>query len=291
MKLYYFQAPGGNFGDDLNTWLWPRLLGGLLDQNGDETLVAIGSILDTRMDSIPGRKIIFGTGINSQKNLPVLDSNYDIRFVRGPISALSIGGDYPWITDSAVALNLLDWPKETPIHNVGFMPHFLTARYLDWPKACKDLGFLYINPQLPVEKVISDLRSCKSVITEAMHGAIICDAFRVPWMRVAINAWQKDFDFTALKWLDWGLSLKVDATPAILEPLHQWGRRMLVNPVRLADRIIAQHKLIRELAALPNTGNFQLSDESLLREATERIGSEIACLKSDAGIGRGAPAK
>lgn len=286
MKLYSFQAPGGNFGDDLNGWLWPRLLGNLLDQDGEQTLVAIGSILDTRLDAIPGTKIIFGTGINSQRKLPTLVADYDIRFVRGPISAHAMSRDCPWITDSAVALNLLDWPKVLPNHNVGFMPHFLTIPYLGWEKVCGDLGFHFISPQLPVEEILSELRSCKSVITEAMHGAIICDAFRVPWMRVCINSWQKeDFDFSALKWLDWGLSLKADVTPVHLEPLHQWGRRMLFNPVRLADRIRAQRKLIKDLAVLPQKENFHLSDENILREAIERIESEVARLNAGTGVG------
>jgi succinoglycan biosynthesis protein ExoV len=284
MKLFYHQAAGGNFGDDLNGFLWPQLLGRSLDQSGDVTLVAIGSILDTRLDSISGRKIIFGTGIASQRRLPAIGKNYDIRFVRGPVSAHAIGRDCPWISDSAIAVRLLDWPKVIPSYNVGFMPHFITIPYLDWPKVCENLGFRYISPQLPVEQILSELRSCKSVITEAMHGAIICDAFRVPWMRVTINSWQReDFDISALKWLDWGLSVKADVTPVHLEPLHQWGRRMLVNPVRLADRIKAQRKLIKDLAALPQTENFQLSNESVLREATERIGSEIARLKTGAG--------
>ena len=34
MKLYYYKAPLGNFGDDLNPWLWPRLLPDIFDDDG-----------------------------------------------------------------------------------------------------------------------------------------------------------------------------------------------------------------------------------------------------------------
>jgi len=282
MKLFYYQAKAGNFGDDLNELLWNRLLGGLLKQKDGTVLVAIGSIFDVRLSEIKEKKIIFGTGINSQAKLPKIDASYDIRFVRGPVSAYALGRDIPWIGDSGIAVRLLDWPRVEPVHDVGFMPHFLTIPFLNWPKVCEDLGLHYISPQLPVEQVIHELRSCKSLIAEAMHGAIIADAFRIPWVRVTINAWQKeDFDFSSLKWLDWGLSIRADVTPVHLEPQHGWGRRMLFNPVRLKDRFCAQRKLIKSLDALARSHECRLSDEQLLQKATEGIEREIELLKGD----------
>lgn len=282
MRLYYYQAKGGNFGDDLNAWIWPRLLGERVQTDDGRILVGMGSILDVRLDELVGTKIVFGTGINSQARLPRLDSSYDIRFVRGPISAAALGGAHRWIADSAVAVRLLPWPEAPTRASVGFMPHFHTTRYLDWTAVCADLGLHYINPQWPPERVMGAIRGCERIITEAMHGAIVADAFRIPWLRVTINSWQKeDFDFSALKWLDWGLALGADVTPVHLEPLHQWGRRMLFNPVRLADRIRAQRKLVGELRALPRTGRFHLSDERRLRQAEAEIGREIARLKAE----------
>lgn len=280
MRLYYYHAKGGNFGDELNAWLWPRLLGDLLGPDDGRTFVGIGSILDRRLDELPGFKIIFGTGINSQAKLPQITDQYDIRFVRGPISAASLGGDHRWIADSAVALGLLPWPSLCVSDTVGFMPHFITTAYLDWERVCSMLGLTYINPQWSPEKVMTAIRSCSRIITEAMHGAIVADVFRIPWLRVSINAWQKeDFDYSALKWLDWGLAIGADVTPVHLEPLHQWGRRMLINPVRLADRITAEKRLIRSLRALPRSGSFRLSSELKLQRAQNDIRTEIQKLK------------
>ena len=35
MKLHYFRSRHGNFGDDLNGWIWPELLPGLWDEGED----------------------------------------------------------------------------------------------------------------------------------------------------------------------------------------------------------------------------------------------------------------
>ncbi len=35
MKLYFFKDQGGNFGDDLNPWLFGQLFPQLLDDNAD----------------------------------------------------------------------------------------------------------------------------------------------------------------------------------------------------------------------------------------------------------------
>ena len=35
MKLHYFRSPHGNFGDDLNAWLWPELMPDVWDDGRD----------------------------------------------------------------------------------------------------------------------------------------------------------------------------------------------------------------------------------------------------------------
>ena len=58
VKLYYYKATAGNFGDDLNSWLWDRLLPNAFDgicyhrhssherNNNENTLfVGIGTLL------------------------------------------------------------------------------------------------------------------------------------------------------------------------------------------------------------------------------------------------------
>ena len=54
MKLHYCRTPSGNFGDDLNTWLWPTLLGEtFFDTNEDSLFLGVGTILNQKIPRIP----------------------------------------------------------------------------------------------------------------------------------------------------------------------------------------------------------------------------------------------
>ena len=49
MKLYYYKSPKGNFGDDLNPWLWNRLRPELFSENSDILFVGIGTLINHRL--------------------------------------------------------------------------------------------------------------------------------------------------------------------------------------------------------------------------------------------------
>ncbi|MEA2737790.1 MAG: exopolysaccharide glucosyl ketal-pyruvate-transferase, partial [Acetobacteraceae bacterium] len=51
MILYRWRGACSNFGDELNTVLWPRLLPGLFDDNPAIRFLGIGSVLDQRHPS------------------------------------------------------------------------------------------------------------------------------------------------------------------------------------------------------------------------------------------------
>ena len=46
MKPYYWESQHGNFGDDLNLWLWDFLLPGLRDVHPEILLVGVGTVLN-----------------------------------------------------------------------------------------------------------------------------------------------------------------------------------------------------------------------------------------------------
>ena len=50
MELYWCAIPGGNFGDDLNPQLWPRLFPDLGSHRHDARLYGIGTLLGGRHD-------------------------------------------------------------------------------------------------------------------------------------------------------------------------------------------------------------------------------------------------
>jgi hypothetical protein len=94
---------------------------------------------------------------------------------------------------------------------VLFMPHFSTVNEPGWQRACTLAGVELVDPRGPCKAIIRKIASARLVIAEAMHGAIVADAFGVPWVPVASTR-----HFSTFKWVDWALSLEVPFKPRIL---------------------------------------------------------------------------
>ncbi len=181
MKLYYYQEVE-NFGDVLNGWLWPQLLPGILDQDERSIFVGIGTLLNDLLPRKP-MKVIFGAGVGYGGGLPVIDETWKIYCVRGPLSAQALGLDRNLaITDPAILLRTIDLPLKEKRYRASFIPHWESTAYWDWQKLCGDAGVHFIHPMSPLESILSDIQRSELVVTEAMHGAVIADAMRVPWV-------------------------------------------------------------------------------------------------------------
>ena len=61
MRLQWFRGGRPNFGDELNTWMWPRLLPGFFGDDPRVLFLGIGSIIGTQYDTA-ARKVVFGAG-------------------------------------------------------------------------------------------------------------------------------------------------------------------------------------------------------------------------------------
>ncbi|KAB0680293.1 polysaccharide pyruvyl transferase family protein [Aureimonas leprariae] len=213
MKLYFFRGFHTNFGDELNPWLVPKLLPGVLDENEDEMLLAIGSIL---FDHHPkdAKKIVFGSGYGGYTPPPKLDEKWQVYCVRGPRSAAACGLGPEAVAGDTAILIARHWrnsfPKTIP---VSFMPHYQSIGRGFWERVCKLAGVHFLNPRLPVEQVLEEICRSQMVITEAMHGAIVSDALRVPWVAITpVDATHR------MKWYDWAEALDVSLRPHTLPP-------------------------------------------------------------------------
>jgi len=217
VKLFYYQDPEGNFGDDLNAWLWPRLIPEMLDDDDSTLFVAIGSILDRRIPQEP-QKIVFGTGVGYGL-LPVLDERWQVRCVRGPLTARALGLPARLaVTDPAALVRTVRTGPASKSHKVSFIPHFRSPRRaeaagLDLDKLCASVGINYIDPRKGVESVLAAIESSEMVLAEAMHGAIVADALRIPWVPLQLYD-----QILNLKWHDWCGSLGIEYTPYLYVP-------------------------------------------------------------------------
>ena len=84
MRLYYYRDPVGNFGDDLNPWLWSRLIPDLLDDQSDELFVGIGTLLNQLVPKAT-RTVVFGSGAGYGE-LPEIYETWEFYCVRGPLT-------------------------------------------------------------------------------------------------------------------------------------------------------------------------------------------------------------
>ncbi|MFA5631093.1 MAG: polysaccharide pyruvyl transferase family protein [Porticoccaceae bacterium] len=283
----YFHTSQGNFGDELNRWLWPRIIGNCISgfgHHGDTGTHAgepneilfygIGTILD---DRIPrhAEKIIFGSGCGYGQRLKTID-HAKIFFVRGKHTAQALNlPPEKGLTDPAILLRHF-FPVvagQDRTHEVSVIPHYSSVKGDFWKKACDDLQLNYIDPRsTDIQAVVAEISSSKLVIAEAMHGAIVADAFRVPW--IAISSVKETNDF---KWRDWCESLDLRYNPAhftaIYENSAQKRFKEGLNTLKLKLR---KHQLGRT-ASLRKTA--LLSDERILSSHLRAMDQHLEELK------------
>ncbi len=204
MKLTYFQGKVPNFGDELNPYIWNRILPSqFLDENEKEIFLGIGSIIWNNLPKTSIKHVI-GSGFGGYTNAPDMhDGSWNVVFVRGPRTAALLGLDpSKAICDGAILLRTMEFPRSAKTDRVAFIPHFHSIPRGFWQEACKHAGIDFIDPRDPVDVVLSQMTAAKMVITEAMHGAIVADAIRVPWVAV-----QPIHSENRMKWFDWADSL------------------------------------------------------------------------------------
>lgn len=228
MNLISYKSKIGNFGDDLNEWLWPKIFGDdFFCNDNDIAFLGIGSILISNSDYIQNaekhkRKIVFGSGVRSISQDFEFDKTWDIMFLRGPFSSLIVHGKtYNYITDSAYFLALTDKYKmlvnRKKKYKISVIPYYKSVDIFDWKIACDKLGWNLILPTgNDVESFIDQVSESEFVIAEAMHGAIIADILRVPWKRLRFNAHIFEGEIVSeFKWRDWLYSIDIQENNSI----------------------------------------------------------------------------
>ena len=274
--LVYWSGGKPNIGDELNPWLWPRIAPARLTLDDSVEFFGIGSILTgSNLSRTTKPKIIFGSG---KRDASPIDKDIiarcEIDFVRGPLTAISLGlTESAAITDPAALMPLMYQPeKVVPVPSrIGFVPH-LSMPQSQAQAIAAALDLFLILPSFAVEKFLDALLSCTAVVTEAMHGAILADSYRIPWMGCSFSSLLSEGKTNAFKWNDWMLSMSIQTgrSKAIHFPLGHLNPRIgrAINSVMTRTYISALRRQISE-------GRWALSTDEKLKikqgELLERI--------------------
>jgi succinoglycan biosynthesis protein ExoV len=196
--LYRWRGRPSNFGDELNAVLWPRLLPDFFDDDPAIRFLGIGSVLDRRHPS-RAIKIVAGSGYGGYERKADLDDTWIIHWVRGPRTAAALGlpralalGDPAVLVPEVLGLSAADGGT------IGFMPHFESAARGTWRQAADRAGIRLIDPRDPPLTILRAIGQCEMLLSEALHGVIVADALRVPWIPIRPMA-----RIHRAKWSDW----------------------------------------------------------------------------------------
>jgi succinoglycan biosynthesis protein ExoV len=214
VALHYFtdfatEYGSRNFGDDINPWFLPRLFRSEIIRSDYTCLVGIGTILNSKNAAKIAhfhRKVVFASGVGYGE-AGSFDSSWDFACVRGPRSAEALGlSPQIGICDGAILLgDFYPAKPEAVRQGVVFIPHIRSSwtSGIGLKRICRDLSIGYLAPDAPFETFIETIRSARLVIAEAMHGAIVADALRTPWVPVRFLHHHK------FKWQDWFDSIEL----------------------------------------------------------------------------------
>ncbi|MFK8037039.1 MAG: polysaccharide pyruvyl transferase family protein [Crocinitomicaceae bacterium] len=223
MKLIYHK--GKNFGDAINPIVFNHFIGEYLNEDSSEVIVGIGSILGLFKKPENCKKIYvfssgFAKGAISTYGEPIeIDDDFDIICLRGKGTAEAMGLNPDLgIADGALLLPLAypSEPKKKRKYQFSFMPHSGTLDvFEDWKSICQSLDIHLIDPRKSPEAVMDELMDTEVLLAEAMHGGIIADAYRIPWIPVKTIATINEF-----KWKDYCDSVNLNYNPNRTDTLY-----------------------------------------------------------------------
>lgn len=229
MQKIYYKAAEGNFGDDLNKWIWDEVLPGTWDSSSNLYFLGIGTILSPWL---PQHRdwVICGSGTGyGRPSIDVHDPRTYIAAVRGPMTAKVLGlPAHKAVTDGAILLATLPRFRSLPPQErrgIVFVPHKSAFAAGNWNLACEMAGVTLVDPRTDCEQVIQHIRHASLVLADSMHAGIVADTLRVPWVAVSTSPEVNQF-----KWLDWALSMNVPYGPIALpaSTAAEWWRSRFI---------------------------------------------------------------
>jgi succinoglycan biosynthesis protein ExoV len=238
MILYHWRGSEPNFGDELNHLLWPILLPNFFDQDATTCFLGIGSILDNRHHH-QTTKLVAGSGYGGYESPIVPDETWIIQWVRGPRTARQLGlPPSMGIGDPASLVAHAGLTEAVNGSDIGFIPHFESMGRGAWTEVAALAGVTLIDPRHDPAAVMAAISRCRMVLSEALHGIIVADALRVPWVAIQPLA-----PIHRPKWTDWAETLELAIVFRTLCPSSalEWAHLSQISRYHFGRGVLHQH--------------------------------------------------
>lgn len=293
-KLRLVYHTGKNFGDALNPILLKHYFGDLISEDGEIQLIGIGTLLGLKKEK--GEKVIFSSGVSvgqegTYGELPKIDSEYKFYCVRGPETTrvLGLNPDLA-VCDGAYLLNdYYDYKSKKKDIEISYVSHHTSEKmFSGLEEIVKSCGINYISPTKDCDYCLDQISRSKLVICEAMHGAIVSDALRVPWIPA------KSYKFIdSFKWNDFAKSMSIDDFSFnYLPSLHSASFFSDIIAKKTKVKFIGKmfgkffckkrtKEFIKGLNDLSKSKKIYLSDSKILEEKLELLKLNIEKIKSE----------
>lgn len=178
--IYSHFARVNNFGDQFNRDLVRYYnLELIYTHSYQKSRVAlVGSILGSYLKDYTG--VVAGSGF-IKKDYKRIPNQWDVRMIRGPLSAAQCGVENAFYADPGILANIVykKWlDSKIKKYELGILPHSKDVDFvksLNWPKSIK-----IIHPRRKPLEVAQDIISCKNIASSSLHGLIFADSFSIP---------------------------------------------------------------------------------------------------------------
>jgi len=166
-----------NFGDELGACILEKM-GYQITKVGlrQAQLITSGTILHMANDLAPPGCTIWGSGVGWDA---LIDKQFDVRAVRGQITADIIG--YDGILGDPGLLVSRYWKRPPIKFKTGVVRHYVDQNEYDWADVVIDCG-------QPVDDIIYQIGQCETICSSSLHGLIVAQSYGIPNMRIEHEA-------------------------------------------------------------------------------------------------------
>lgn len=287
MKILYFKGKTPNFGDELNWYIFHSLFEKFSFENQmkNSFLLGVGSILhksyfekiNENSTKIQNTGIVFGAGVR-EEHLSIPNKELKIYFVRGPISARITKAKY--ISDAAYLLKFInDIPCQKKFkkkHRITIIPYYRHINSINWNRIKSETAVNIVMPNESPDYVISEIKKSSIVIGGAMHGCIVADIFRVPWIRMRFKIHEQNNHVQTIKWNDWSSSVNINSYSTV--------QMSQINSNFINENTNLENEIINKINKINTDQSCCLSNENTYKRILDRLHTEILKFSTENNI-------